>query len=52
MLHVLDREMLWRKKQGRPEGFGALRAHKPIVAVGAREPLDDQKMLADYYRES
>lgn len=42
--------MEWRKKQGRPEGFETLRAHKPVIAVGAQEPLDDQKMLADYFR--
>ena len=50
MLHILEREMAWRKKQGRPEGFDTLRAHKPIIAVGAQEPLDDQKLLADYFR--
>lgn len=50
MLHILEREMEWRKKQGRPEGFDTLRAHKPVIAVGAQQPLDDQKMLADYFR--
>lgn len=50
MLHILNREMEWRKKQGRPEGFDTLRAHKPVIAVGAQQPLDDQKMLADYFR--
>lgn len=51
MLHIIEREMQWRKEQGRPEGFDALRAHKPIIAVGAEEPLEDQKMLADYFRK-
>lgn len=51
MMHILEREMQWRREQGKPEGFGALRAHKPVVAVGAEEPLEDQKMLADYFRE-
>lgn len=51
MLHILEREMEWRKKQGRPEGFDTLRAHKPVIAVGAQQPLDDQKMLADYFRK-
>lgn len=50
MLHILEREMEWRKKQGRPEGFETLRTHKPVIAVGAQQPLDDQKMLADYFR--
>ncbi|RAO65566.1 uncharacterized protein BHQ10_001578 [Talaromyces amestolkiae] len=49
MLHILEREMEWRKKQGRPEGFETLRTHKPVIAVGAQQPLDDQKMLADYF---
>jgi hypothetical protein len=52
MLHILEREMEWRKKQGRPEGFDTLRAHKPVIAVGAQQPLDDQKMLADYFRKN
>lgn len=51
MFHILEREMQWRREQGRPEGFGALRAHPPIVAVGAEDPLEDQKMLVDYFRE-
>ncbi|THC89955.1 hypothetical protein EYZ11_010591 [Aspergillus tanneri] len=49
MFHILEREMQWRREQGRPGGFGALRAHPPIVAVGAEGPLEDQKMLADYF---
>ncbi|KAL4917583.1 Inosine/uridine-preferring nucleoside hydrolase domain-containing protein [Aspergillus aurantiobrunneus] len=49
MFHILEREMQWRREQGRPEGFDALRAHPPVVALGAEDPLDDQKMLADYF---
>ncbi|EIT74696.1 inosine-uridine preferring nucleoside hydrolase [Aspergillus flavus] len=49
MFHILEREMQWRREQGRPEGFGALRAAPPVVAVGAEDPLEDQKMLADYF---
>ncbi|XRM41306.1 hypothetical protein ABZX51_004586 [Aspergillus tubingensis] len=49
MFHILEREMKWRREQGRPEGFGTLRAAPPIVAVGAEDPLEDQKMLADYF---
>lgn len=52
MFHILEREMKWRRESGKPEGFDALRAHPPIVALGAEDPLDDQKMLADYFRES
>ncbi|PLB35461.1 putative nucleoside hydrolase [Aspergillus candidus] len=49
MFHILEREMQWRREQGRPEGFDALRAHPPTVAVGAEDPLEEQKMLADYF---
>lgn len=50
MFHIIQREMQWRRENGRPEGFGSLRAFRPIVAVGAEDPLEDQKMLADYFR--
>ncbi|KAJ5127053.1 hypothetical protein N7448_007832 [Penicillium atrosanguineum] len=49
MFHILERETEWRRQNGRPEGFGALRACRPVVAVGAEDPLEDQKMLADYF---
>ncbi|OJJ63578.1 hypothetical protein ASPSYDRAFT_38153 [Aspergillus sydowii CBS 593.65] len=49
MFHILEKEMEWRRKQGKPEGFDTLRAHPPVVALGAEDPLDDQKMLADYF---
>lgn len=50
MFKVLEKEMRWRKDRGQPEGFDTMRNHKPIVAVGAEEPLGGQTMLADYYR--
>ncbi|KAJ5204506.1 uncharacterized protein N7498_005385 [Penicillium cinerascens] len=49
MFHILERETEWRRQNGRPEGFGAMRACRPVVAVGAEDPLEDQKMLADYF---
>ncbi|KAL4894100.1 inosine-uridine preferring nucleoside hydrolase [Aspergillus ambiguus] len=49
MFHIIEREMHWRREQGRPEGFETLRACPPIVAVGADDPLEDQKMLGDYF---
>ena len=51
MFHIIEREMQWRRENGKPEGFGALKAFKPVVAVGAEQPLRDQKKLADYFRE-
>jgi len=52
MFHVIDKEMQWRRKLERLEGFGTLRKHKPVVAVGAEKPLNDQIMMADYFRLS
>ncbi|EKG19384.1 hypothetical protein MPH_03247 [Macrophomina phaseolina MS6] len=49
LFHWIDKEISWRKENGLPEGFDALRAHSPLVAVGAEEPLADQLMMADYF---
>lgn len=51
MFHVIEKEMKWRREQGLPEGFEALRSCKPIVAVGAEEPLGDPREIAAYYRK-
>ena len=50
MFNVIEKEMEWRRDQGLPEGFDTMRRFKPVVAVGAREPLGGQTMMADYYR--
>ncbi|KAL8774165.1 MAG: hypothetical protein Q9194_004136 [Teloschistes cf. exilis] len=50
MFHVIEKEMRWRKDNGRPEGFDALKKSKPIVAVGADEPLGGERMKAAYYQ--
>ena len=50
MFHVIEKEMKWRKDQGMEEGFEALKKCKPIVTVGAREPLGGEGMMADYFR--
>ena len=52
MFHVIEKEMQWRRKSGRAEGFGTLKKCKPVVAVGAEKPLNDQIMMADYFRMS
>ncbi|KAF2496149.1 nucleoside hydrolase [Lophium mytilinum] len=49
LFHYVEIEQAWRRENGKPEGFEALKACKPIVAVGAEEPLADQIMLADYF---
>lgn len=50
MFSVIEKEMQWREDQGLPKGFDTMRICKPIVAVGAKEPLSGQTLLADYYR--
>ncbi|CAI6240375.1 unnamed protein product [Periconia digitata] len=49
LFHHIEKERAWRKENGRPEGFEALMAHKPIVAVGAEEPLAEHMMVADFF---
>ncbi|KAI1810236.1 inosine-uridine preferring nucleoside hydrolase [Poronia punctata] len=47
VFHVLDKELAWRKAQGKPEGFGALKAYKPIVAAGADHALEEEILRED-----
>ncbi|GKT55317.1 inosine/uridine-preferring nucleoside hydrolase [Colletotrichum tofieldiae] len=49
LFHVLEKEIAWRKANGKPEGFEALKAYKPIVSVGAEHPLEDDELAADYF---
>ncbi|GJC91974.1 inosine-uridine preferring nucleoside hydrolase [Colletotrichum higginsianum] len=49
LFHVLEKEIAWRKENGKPEGFEALKTYKPIVAVGAEHPLEDDELAADYF---
>ncbi|KAL8993859.1 MAG: hypothetical protein Q9169_006030 [Polycauliona sp. 2 TL-2023] len=49
MFHVIEKEMRWRIENGRPEGFEALKRSKPVIAVGADEPLGGERMQAAYY---
>ncbi|KAK5255096.1 hypothetical protein LTR16_004700, partial [Cryomyces antarcticus] len=49
MFHTIEKEQVWRRKNGHAPGFETLGMFKPIVAVGAEEPLADQLMMADYF---
>ncbi|KAI4729153.1 nucleoside hydrolase [Aureobasidium sp. EXF-10728] len=49
LFHHMEREIEWRSKNGRELGFETLRASKPLVAVGAEEPLAEQLMMADFF---
>ncbi|KAF2739856.1 nucleoside hydrolase [Polyplosphaeria fusca] len=49
LFHYIEKEKTWRRDNGRPEGFEGLKNKKPVVAVGATEPLAEQMMVADFY---
>lgn len=51
MFHVLEKEMEWRRSTGRTEGFETMKKSKPIVAVGPEHSLEDECLMADYFRE-
>lgn len=46
---ILQREVEWRKENGMPAGYEGATAYKPIVAIGANEPLHDRTENADYF---
>ena len=52
IFHVLEKELQWRREQGLPVGFEGMTKFKPLVAVGAEEPLQDRVENADYFRMS
>jgi hypothetical protein len=51
LFHVLEKELEWRKARGQLEGFDTMKTFKPIVAVGADHPLEDETLRADYFRK-
>jgi hypothetical protein len=51
LFHHMEKEIEWRSKKGLGLGFETLRASKPLVAVGAEEPLAEQLMMADFFRK-
>lgn len=52
LFHVLEKELEWRQGRGQMEGFQTMKAFKPLVAVGADHPLEDELLMADYFRKS
>jgi Inosine-uridine preferring nucleoside hydrolase len=53
MFHVLELERKWRLENNLPVGYGSLNKYKPIVAVGADRPLEeDGPPKADNFRKS
>jgi hypothetical protein len=51
IFHVIEKELKWREARGQLAGFEAMLASKPIVAVGADHPLEDELLMADYFRK-
>ncbi|TGO27668.1 hypothetical protein BPAE_0038g00140 [Botrytis paeoniae] len=49
LFHVLEQELKWRQGRDQLEGFDAMKKSKPIVAVGADHPLEDEMLMADYF---
>ncbi|KAL2029367.1 hypothetical protein VTO58DRAFT_108559 [Aureobasidium pullulans] len=49
LFHHMEQEIAWRQKNGKDLGFETLKASKPLVAVGAEEPLAEQLMMADFF---
>lgn len=41
LFHILQHEISWRKSQGLQPGYEGITAFKPVVAVGAAEPLHE-----------
>ncbi|KAI1616872.1 DNA glycosylase [Exophiala viscosa] len=49
IFHILEKELKWREEQGQTLGFEGITKYKPLVAIGADEPLQDTIESADYF---
>ncbi|GAB7366045.1 hypothetical protein MBLNU230_g7614t1 [Neophaeotheca triangularis] len=49
LFHHIEREIAWRKANGKDEGFECLKNVKPLVAVGPEKPLTDAMLMADFF---
>ncbi|KAK6442945.1 hypothetical protein LTR95_000823 [Oleoguttula sp. CCFEE 5521] len=49
LFYHIEKEIEWRKTNGRKVGFETLLKTKPIVSVGPEHPLLDTKLMADYF---
>lgn len=52
LFHVIEKELEWRRARGQLEGFEAMLSSKPLVAVGAEHPLEDEMLMADHFRKN
>ncbi len=46
---MLEKEKKWRQERGQLEGFTTMEAYKPMIAVGASHPLEEEILMADYF---
>lgn len=51
LFYHVEKEIAWRKDQGRNAGFWTLQRCKPLVAVGPEHPLSDDMLMADFFRK-
>jgi inosine-uridine nucleoside N-ribohydrolase len=49
IFHILEKELSWRKANNKPVGFEGITNFKPLVAIGADQPLQDRIESADYF---
>ncbi|KAK7890512.1 hypothetical protein LTR67_007720 [Exophiala xenobiotica] len=49
IFHILEKELKWRAEHGKAPGFEGITKYKPLVAIGADEPLQDTIESADYF---
>lgn len=49
VFHILEKELAWRKAHNKHIGFEGITKFKPLVAIGADEPLQDRIESADYF---
>ncbi|KAK5121011.1 hypothetical protein LTR85_005795 [Meristemomyces frigidus] len=49
LFHHVEKEIAWRKQQGKDPGFKTLQQCKPLVAVGPEHPLSDEMLMADFF---
>ena len=51
LFHHVRKEIVWRESIGRDFGFETLRKSKPVVAVGSKHPLADNRLIAHLFRK-
>lgn len=55
LFYHVEKEIEWRKAQGSKTGFetllgGVEGGRRPMVALGPEHPLEDELLMADYFR--